>query len=159
MPEAEPAAERIPGQYSIAKGLVSGSLWSNEEMDDAHTESGTGLWGTGDHVWRTSAGINTKTGGGCRLCLTYPSATAIHKARAKSLFSSLSPVIIMEDLYLQTFFHSLRFGNIFFLFIEWFIYFNMAHRETLLIFRNENWISARFFLLHFFGYFSDFLMR
>ena len=39
--------------------------------------------------------------------MTYPSVTAIHKARAKSLFSSLSPIIIIEDLYLQTFFHSL----------------------------------------------------
>ena len=111
LPEAEPTEKRISQWYSPVKSPVSGSLWSHEKMDHADPQLGAGVWGIKHHVWRTSARINIKLPSSTddigHPCLTCPSITDIYKARTKSSFLSFSPIIIIEDLYLQTFLHSL----------------------------------------------------
>ncbi len=80
-------------------------------MDYADTELGAGLWGTEHHVRRTITGIGftrtiDKTSGNPALDMHQHVLLYINQG-LEAHQRAFSPVIIIEDLYLQTFVHTL----------------------------------------------------
>ena len=53
-----PPEKRICERYCPFKGVVSDNLWNHKKVDFYDPKPGADPLWTGDHVWRTSAGMN-----------------------------------------------------------------------------------------------------
>lgn len=60
LPQTEPSAKRFPKCSGVDKSLVSGHIWSHEEVEHANPELGSGLWRAGNHVRESAARLSSQ---------------------------------------------------------------------------------------------------